>query len=360
MMSKDKNLLHFPSVLNVGPGGKSEVLPVEDPETPDWKREVARKVMEHQRRKKAREEIESLQKLDRPASPPPQEFVSTAKTLENDEVLAIQKKLLAERNAPRSAPPPEPPPPEPSAPPAPPPAPPAPATAQTPASLATTIAEGVMASHQETLRQLDAPPVGETGSDDRTFDQITLKKAHTLSGTELELPVADEHEEELTREEYTLSLDQVLERRKNNPVVRRPALGIDRTILLSRMLAGLIDLLLVLTLSVSFLLTVAFFMAAPVFAPRMGWLLIGLFVMALYTYGLFFLCTSGQTIGMVIVGLQVAYRGGTRLTPTAALVRISAFLFAIVCFFLGLVWGLFDSEARCWQDILSDSRVIRT
>ncbi|MBP7867928.1 MAG: RDD family protein [Acidobacteria bacterium] len=376
--NKDQNLLQFPSALNVEPGGKAEVRPVENPDEPDWKREVARKVQEHQQRKKAKEGLENLKRLDELSGSGISEadrqsihdrFASKA---EPEDVLGLQSQLMAERFTARKPTPipafmpqgqqeeivVEPPPVPAPNPPLPPP--------ERDQITDKQLRDRLIESHQQIFRDPDFPGGEEPKVPPReppkepSFDRVALNRTPPAPVPVEFVPVDKVPEDEVTREDYSLSLNEILERRRHRKPAARPTSAVDRTILLSRLLSGLIDLVVVLGLSVGFLVMVSLFTTAPLLSVRMGMLLGGLFVMVFYIYGIFFLSTSGQTLGMLAVGVQLIQGHRQRMTPAGALVRISAYLLSIACGFLGLLWGVFDREARCWQDILSDSRVVRS
>jgi hypothetical protein len=62
---------------------------------------------------------------------------------------------------------------------------------------------------------------------------------------------------------------------------------------------------------------------------------------------------------MGLVGLEVRFQDEARRSPGAVLLRTTFFVLAVACLGIGLIWGIFDREAKCWQDILSDSHVAR-
>jgi uncharacterized RDD family membrane protein YckC len=195
------------------------------------------------------------------------------------------------------------------------------------------------------------------------FDELDLAKNPVPVLEEeptLAAPSAEEEEEVVAKSDYELPLGELLSRYERRP---RPAKAAappaDRTLLVSRFLAGLIDFVLVAGLSVALVAIVAGLTGGGLFSPRMGVLLGGLFVLMHFIYSFYFLFLGGQTPGMAMAGLQVVRADNGPLPPRAILIRTAFYILAIACAFIGLVWGIFDREAQCWQDILSDSHVTR-
>lgn len=68
---------------------------------------------------------------------------------------------------------------------------------------------------------------------------------------------------------------------------------------------------------------------------------------------------NGQTLGMQVWGLRIQNTDGTAIDLWQALLRFLIAIASWLCFGLGYLWMLWDKQGRTWQDIYSDSRVIR-
>jgi uncharacterized RDD family membrane protein YckC len=216
----------------------------------------------------------------------------------------------------------------------------------------------VEASDFDTTDKIETPYVP-------SFDEIDLTRISDSKTTE-ESPESGHTEtaDELSPEDYLMPLGQLLDRQKQQdrhraPLSRAFSSSTDRTILVSRFLAGLIDFVIILSLAVATLALTAYFTGAEVLQPLMGWLLGGMVVLFSYAYGFFYLFLNGRTLGMMLVGLQLKSGETDRLSVKQSLLRITVYLIGVTCAGAGLVWALFNSEAKCWHDLVSDSTVIR-
>lgn len=302
MKKKDpQRLLQFPSILNLEPGGKAEVKPVLDKDVPDWKRDLAQRVEEHRKKKELQEHLQ--QPEPSPGAPAPNPEYSLQEKLED--------------------------------------------------------------THRRLFKDVEITLDREEGDpwfDDSAlpFDELDLAKNPVSSPQQL-APLEKERpgEGKITPDEFGLSLEEVLERRKLLASMCPEPAALDRTILISRLLAGLIDLVVVLGLTALLMGIVAWSTSAAIFTPSMGWVLVGLAVLLHYVYSFFFLFLAGRTVGMFLTGLCVRYERKDRLPAKIALARISVYLLAAACLGVGLFWGIFDRELKCWHDILTDSEVVR-
>ena len=131
---------------------------------------------------------------------------------------------------------------------------------------------------------------------------------------------------------------------------------VSREIFLSRLLAGLVDLLLSSFFGLIFgwvastLLGYDFFSAASIEIA----LATGIFLYLVSSF--FFLSLSGQTPGMHLTGLQLLYQGSAELPFMAVFIRVLAIL-PVIMTLAGLLWGLFDPRGRCLHDRVSQTRV---
>lgn len=150
---------------------------------------------------------------------------------------------------------------------------------------------------------------------------------------------------------------------------------------ITRALALIIDLLIIMTVSIVFSLVMRlllnFFglgdLAATVFdrtiEPVTGssnlivtllrWLTAFLTSATfLFTYLVFFWTTIGKTPGMALVGLRVVQDGQMALPFKWAVVRALAYYLSALPLGLGFLWVLVDNERRGWHDKLARTYVL--
>jgi uncharacterized RDD family membrane protein YckC len=128
----------------------------------------------------------------------------------------------------------------------------------------------------------------------------------------------------------------------------------------ARVIAGLIDLLLVLGLDIA----VVYFtlrLCRLVFA-EIGLLpvppLAAFFLLLNGGYLVVFTATGGQTIGKMATGIKVVDESGASVVFSQALVRTLAYVASILPVGLGLVPVLFGQDRRALHDRLTNTRVI--
>ncbi|WP_152388840.1 RDD family protein [Azotobacter salinestris] len=68
---------------------------------------------------------------------------------------------------------------------------------------------------------------------------------------------------------------------------------------------------------------------------------------------------KGQTLGMQVWGLRVQNSDGTAIDLWQALLRFLIAIASWLCFGLGYLWMLWDKQGRTWQDMYSNSQVVR-
>jgi len=141
------------------------------------------------------------------------------------------------------------------------------------------------------------------------------------------------------------------------PTPDEPSEG--RLILLSRTLSGLIDLVLIILFSGSFIAAADYFVGIVTLDARSMVSLAVLFLMIYFGYSLFFLTTSNQTIGMMITELRVISAGKSRPSFRQAAIRSGAFFISLLPVGIGLLWSLFNRDCRCLHDHLSGTIVSR-
>jgi uncharacterized RDD family membrane protein YckC len=70
--------------------------------------------------------------------------------------------------------------------------------------------------------------------------------------------------------------------------------------------------------------------------------------------------TTGQTIGMMLVGLHVVRDvDGGKISWVNAVMRFVGLFVAFVCFYIGVIWVAFDSRKRGWHDKIGGTTVVR-
>jgi uncharacterized RDD family membrane protein YckC len=143
----------------------------------------------------------------------------------------------------------------------------------------------------------------------------------------------------------------------------RRAMPLDRyenkLVLLSRAFSGMVDLLIIVLCAGTFVF-VADAISGIVVVDTISWMdYCLLFLATHFTYSLFFLGTTNQTIGMMITDLRVVGTADKRTLLRQILGRSSSFLISLLAFGMGLLWGIFDRESQCLHDRLSGTHIIR-
>jgi uncharacterized RDD family membrane protein YckC len=143
------------------------------------------------------------------------------------------------------------------------------------------------------------------------------------------------------------------------PAAHPPAFYEGKLILLSRILSGLIDLIVIVLFTGGCIIGADFFSGIAMLdlVSLANYSL--LFLLAYFLYSLFFLGTSNQTIGMMITDLRVVGEEGGRPLMVQLLGRCFGYLLSLLGLGIGLLWGLFDRESRCLHDRLSNTRIVR-
>ncbi len=134
-------------------------------------------------------------------------------------------------------------------------------------------------------------------------------------------------------------------------------IGISQEVIVSRLLAGMIDLVFpfviafFFTLSASYILNFELISASSV---RLGVLFsIGFF----FLNSFFFLILSGQTPGMYLTDLQLVGEDSKPVSFSALVLRVFLFL-PLAASVLGLFWCVGDPWCRCAHDRVSRTRII--
>lgn len=77
----------------------------------------------------------------------------------------------------------------------------------------------------------------------------------------------------------------------------------------------------------------------------------------LFAFFAYFWMKRGQTVGMLAWRLRLVSSGPISLRTV--LLRFVGALLGAVCFFIGYIWVLFDTEGRSWSDMLSNTQIVR-
>ncbi|MEE2839468.1 MAG: RDD family protein [Acidobacteriota bacterium] len=134
-------------------------------------------------------------------------------------------------------------------------------------------------------------------------------------------------------------------------------IGISNEVILSRLLAGMIDLVfpfliaLIFTLSASYILNFELISTSSV---RLGVLFSICFF---FLNSFFFLILSGQTPGMYLTDLQLVGEDSKEVSFPALMLRVFLFL-PLAVTVLGLFWCVGDPWCRCAHDRISRTRII--
>ena len=133
--------------------------------------------------------------------------------------------------------------------------------------------------------------------------------------------------------------------------------AVSKEILFSRVLAGILDLLLPVATAVLFVFAACWFLSLDFFSPSAtySWLLLAL---GFYFFNsLYFFWTAGRTPGMSVTDLQLSGEDSEEPPFIWVVVRIVLFL-PVAATVVGLILALFDSECRALHDRLSRTKVI--
>ncbi len=139
----------------------------------------------------------------------------------------------------------------------------------------------------------------------------------------------------------------------------KPDFQEDKLILLSRTLTGLVDLMIVALCTGAIIIASDYFYGITSLDAISCVVYSAVFLLIYLFYSVFFLAASTQTIGMMITDLRVVGKDGKRPSIGQIFSRCFGFLLSIVTLGVGLAWSLFDSENRCFHDLLSGTRIVR-
>jgi uncharacterized RDD family membrane protein YckC len=135
--------------------------------------------------------------------------------------------------------------------------------------------------------------------------------------------------------------------------------GEERLLLLTRTLAGLVDLIIVALCASCMVFAVDIVEGIDTLDSVSKFHYVLLFLATYFLYSFFFLGMATQTIGMMITDLRVVSGSVSRASVSQIVVRCLMFLLGSAACGLGLAWGFFDRQARCLHDRVSRTRVTR-
>ncbi|MBI3939754.1 MAG: RDD family protein [Acidobacteria bacterium] len=132
-----------------------------------------------------------------------------------------------------------------------------------------------------------------------------------------------------------------------------------KSILLTRTLSGLIDMLAVAGCSALFLGVSVGFGKIDVLSPTFRPALWGAVLFFQAFYSTYFLLLAGRTPGMMLTGLKVVNEQNGKARAREVILRSLLFFVSCAPLMLGLLWGIWDRRSRCMHDALSHTRVVR-
>ena len=166
----------------------------------------------------------------------------------------------------------------------------------------------------------------------------------------------------LAVEQKTLSLETAYPPVKPDKIVeeiRPQEIPVSREILFSRLLAGIVDILIPVLLGALFTFTASQILQFNFFSTNSIWFGASFATGFYFLNSLFFLVLTGQTPGMYLTYLQLVGEKSEEVATFSLLVRTTCFL-PVAVTILGLVAAIFDPWHRCLHDRISGTRVIPT
>ncbi len=130
-----------------------------------------------------------------------------------------------------------------------------------------------------------------------------------------------------------------------------------KIIFISRFLSGLFDFFVMGIISFLFYYLASLITGADIVNKNFVFYFSLLFLTNFIFYSTVFLFTVKRTPGMMVGGVRLVSQ--KKLTILHILFREIIFLFSIVFFGIGLLWGVFSKNNQCWHDIIIDAYVIR-
>lgn len=130
--------------------------------------------------------------------------------------------------------------------------------------------------------------------------------------------------------------------------------------LLSRLVAGVIDIVLLCGVNATIIYFTTRLVGLPLASVAQLPLppLVAFLTVFNVGYAVTLTAICGQTIGKMAVGLRVEVADGSRITPVHVVIRTVAYLVSVLPFGVGFV-GMFLRSHRALHDLLADTRVVR-
>lgn len=152
----------------------------------------------------------------------------------------------------------------------------------------------------------------------------------------------------------TLNTDQIPTLKPELPVEQE-----NKLILLSRSLSGLIDLIVAILCTGVFIISTDYFSGIVILDGVSLIEFTGLFLLIYFSYSIYFLAASGQTVGMMITDLRVIGVEGIRPSIGQLFSRCFGYLLSAILLGAGLFWSLFDRQNLCFHDRFSNTFIKR-
>ncbi len=191
-------------------------------------------------------------------------------------------------------------------------------------------------------------------------------RQRTIASLGPEVYTADKADQNSSERNVKDLIDNTISRRSIQPAKESPIFIIgspppdeNKLILLSRTLAGLIDLIIVVLCTVVFIISADYFSGIVILDILSLVEYAGLFLIVFLLYSIFFLATSGQTVGMMITDLRVTGIQENRPSVAQLFLRCFGFLLSVIALGTGLLWSLVDRDSMCFHDRFSNTSVKR-
>jgi uncharacterized RDD family membrane protein YckC len=145
----------------------------------------------------------------------------------------------------------------------------------------------------------------------------------------------------------------------------------------SRAVAWVVDQAIALTIPIIIITIIHYFLSIgavasfmslleslfPTTSAFMNWFLGAQFtlvvtLLSFYAYFVFFLSTTGQTVGMALMGLRVVTITGQRVRPGRAVLRTLCYALSLAPFGLGYLWVLGQDQRQAWHDRIARTYVL--
>ena len=160
-------------------------------------------------------------------------------------------------------------------------------------------------------------------------------------------PLPTEREEDLTPPPLPGEVKQHIDAEERNILTK------------SRLLAAIFDLLILGIIGVGILFSSVRVLDAHYLQliRNLPLPLAVVFMLISMAYYVYFIGSSGQTIGKMIMKIRVVAKGGERVTFFKAWLRWCGYIISAAFFLLGFVWIAFDPKNQGWHDKLAGTRV---